>query len=144
MSFGNLLKTVGQIGNAGRASGWTLVLRKILRDHPHSDVDALGSSPSLVQKWATAAPQVRAAVLLDAAWASRKRTVPPGSSPAQVHAHDLNRCARAHKGDRKTFRGPSFPAMPLPGNAGAYASLLGFAQDKAEISLKTALMLLAA
>jgi len=140
--FGNLIKAAGQVWTAGKASGWTLVLCKILRDAPGSDVKMVGSSPKLAQKWATAAPQVRAAVLLDAAWASRKRTVPTGGSPAQAHTHDLNRCARAHEGDKKTFRGPSFPAMPLPGNAGAYASLLGFNQDEAETSLETALMLL--
>ena len=140
--FRELTKAMGVMGTAARVSGWTMLLHHILQDQSGGDVERAARLPRLVRQWSAATPEVRSAVLLDLAWRSRQRELPRGSSPAEVHAHDLNMHARTHRGVRESFRGSPFPTMPLPGAAGALASSLGFDPAAAETSLKTVLLLI--
>jgi len=140
--FGEVAKRMGRLGTAMRMPGLTLLLCEVLRDESGGDVEVAARSARLVHAWTAAEPEVRAAELLDIAWRSRAREIAEGSLPPEMYAHDLNFSARTHEGDRESFRGPSFPGMPLPGQAGALASSLAFDRDDCEASLKTVLLLL--
>lgn len=94
--------------------------------------------------WRAAEPETRAAILLNAAWASRGRTIDITAAHPHVGGYvaDLSGYAQA-AADSETFHGPAFPAMPLPGQAGALASSLAFDRDDLPISLETAMVLIA-
>jgi hypothetical protein len=101
--------------------------------------------------WAAAEPEVRAGLLLSAAWTAGRGpepTLPDGLDAADavaVYVPEFYRYAAAFGDDQsEAFHGRAFPAMPLPGQAGALASSLGFDRDDLAISLSTVLVLMAA
>lgn len=103
----------------------------------------------VVDMWAEAEPEVRACILLSAAFGAGRGPAP--TVPAGMHRYvagyveDFHRYAAIFGADQsEAFHGPAFPAMPLPGQAGALASSLGFDRDDLPISIGVALVLLAA
>lgn len=94
--------------------------------------------------WTEAEPESRAAILLNAAWAARDAlSVPrPPDREAEGYALALADLAKGSS-NFATHHGPAFPAMPLPGPAGALASSLAFDRDDLAVSLETALILIA-
>lgn len=94
--------------------------------------------------WRTAEPETRAAILHNAAWASRVAHIDTSAAHPHVqgYAADLHEYAQAAP-DSETFHGPAFPAMPLPGQAGALSTSLAFDRDDLPISLETAMVLIA-
>ncbi len=120
-------------------------------DHVHyaGDLARIAQDPEAAEVWAEAEPEVRACILLSAAWGAGRGEAP--TVPDDMHPHvagyveDFHRYAAAFASDQsEAFHGEQFPAMPLPGQAGALASSLGFDRDDLPISLGTALVLLAA
>ncbi|MFF4188191.1 hypothetical protein ACFYZ9_33850 [Streptomyces sp. NPDC001691] len=107
------------------------------------DVAATSGDEALRRRWAKAAPETRAGVLLSAAWGSRDKVLTPTDDWPGRFATDFREYARA-TADSETFHGAAFPAMPLPGQAGALASTLGFDREDTDTALATALRLLAA
>lgn len=93
--------------------------------------------------WTAAEPETRAAILLNAAWASRAAHMDVTAAHPHVTGYvaDLNGYANT-AADSETFHGPAFPAMPLPGQAGALATSLAFDRDDLAISLETAMVLI--
>lgn len=96
----------------------------------------------MVRTWLEAAPESRSAILLSMAWSARETSL-EGPDP-WGYAGELHQYAREFDGDSEAFHGHSYPAMPLPGQAGALATSIGFDRDDAEVSLLAALLLLAA
>ncbi|MGW2599506.1 hypothetical protein [Streptomyces klenkii] len=118
-------------------------LREVLEQY-RGDAERAAGHQGVLRKWTDAAPETRSALLLTTAWTARAGRLDAGEDTAGLYAADLHEYARTFKGDAETFHGPRFPAMPLPAQAGALASSLGFDRDDTEISLKTVLLLLAA
>jgi len=128
--------------------GVLLALTEAL-DQAGGDVERAVENGGAFEEWAEAEPEVRSCLLLTAAWGAGEGpapVVPEGAHPhIAPYVEDLHKYATAHPADQsKTFHGEHFPAMPLPGQAGALASSLGFDRDDLEISFGVTLMLLAA
>lgn len=103
----------------------------------------------IAEIWESAEPEVRAGILLLAAFGAGRGPAPVVGDGAHTHVEgyveDLHKYAATFADDQsEAFHGLRFPAMPLPGQAGALASSLGFDRDDLHISLGTALVLLAA
>lgn len=97
--------------------------------------------------WAEAEPEVRACILLSAAFGAGRGpapVVPDDMNPYVAdYVEDFHRYAAAFSTDQsEAFHGRAFPAMPLPGQAGALASSLAFDRDDLPISVGVALVLL--
>ncbi|MCX4871108.1 MULTISPECIES: hypothetical protein [unclassified Streptomyces] len=118
------------------------------------DVQRASRHGGLRGRWAQAEPETRSALLLNLAWASREAELDYGADAdgafpehldryAAGYAEDFHGYASGFRDGSEAFHGKAFPAMPLPGQAGALASSLGFDRDDTDISLKTALILLA-
>lgn len=109
------------------------------------DAGMAAQHQGLLRTWTNAVPETRAALLLSAAWQSRHGTFETVAADignvAAMYAVHLHAEARGVSEDSVCFHGAGFPAMPLPGRAGALASSLGFDRDDPEISLETALIL---
>jgi len=120
-----------------------LSLREAAGRFPRDPGRAAGYG-GLLDRWAGAAPETRAGILLSLAWGARETRLPDREGTAAAYAGSLHEYAREFAGDSEAFHGARFPAMPLPGQAGALASSLAFDADDALISLESALLLLAA
>jgi hypothetical protein len=107
-----------------------------------ADPNTLAEQPDLLQTWTDAAPESRAAILLSLAWGSREQPAPTGVGHGASYATDLHGYATAHTTGSEAFHGQGFPAMPLPGQAGALASSLAFDREDTQISLACAMTLL--
>ena len=108
------------------------------------DPQAAASEAALLDLWDSAEPEPRAALLLYSAWEARDRPLPADDTTAGMYAAELHTYAREYTGTQAEFIGLRWPDMPLPGQAGALASSLGFDRDDTDISLATLLLLLAA
>lgn len=102
-----------------------------------------------IRAWVGCEPEVRSCILLSAAWLAGRHpspTIGPNLHPdVEGYVEDLHKYAAAFDVEQiEEFHGAGFPAMPLPGRAGALASSLGFDRDELAVSLSTALVLLAA
>ena len=118
-------------------------LQESLVDHG-MDVSRTAQDTALLERWKQAEPESRAALLLSAAWGAREKELP--TEPVTVgleYARDLHGYAKAET-DSEKFHGVSYPAMPLPGQAGALASSYAFDRSDLRHSLRTVLILLAA
>ncbi|MFD9226120.1 hypothetical protein ACFWDI_40405 [Streptomyces sp. NPDC060064] len=135
-SAGSLLGVGIQIADV------TLELRETLEQY-RGDVEQAAGHRGLNQRWAEAEPETRSALLLNFAWNSREDDIEFGEGHAARYASDLHRYAAGYEEGSEAFHGVRFPAMPLPGHAGALASSLGFDRVHVEISLKTVLILMA-
>lgn len=138
------------LGIAGQIADTTMELREALDVH-HGDGDQAAEDPRALEVWESAEPETRAALLLSFAWHARGFEVANPADEELGHRKwvgeytgDLLEYARAHQGDSESFHGKAFPAMPLPGQAGALASSLGFDRDDTAISLNVVLRLMAA
>ncbi len=101
------------------------------------------------ETWAEAEPEVRACILLSAAFGAGRGPAPTVGEGMHPHVagyvEDFHKYAAAFGADQsEEFHGRAFPAMPLPGQAGALASSLGFDRDDLPISIGVAMVLLAA
>lgn len=107
------------------------------------DAQAAARLSAPLSSWQAAGPETRAAILLNAAWASRARAIDVTAAHPHVAGYvaDLNGYAAAAP-DSGTFHGPAFPSMPLPGPAGALATSLAFDREDLAISLETAMVLI--
>jgi hypothetical protein len=94
------------------------------------------------QGWLIAEPETRAGLLLSLAWRARSAAPLPTATTPEQYASDLQSYASKHTGDIDTFHGSDFPAMPLPGPAGALASSYAFDHGDLDLSVETALILL--
>lgn len=127
----------------------SLTLIQALDDNGHAVEEA--DAEGVREAWAEAEPETRAALLLTFAWGSRQYAVYPGQlcdgfdDPSYSVAEELHTWAREFTGTSQDFHGTRFPAMPLPGPAGAFASDIGFERDEDElhVGLRAALLLLA-
>lgn len=134
----------GLLGIGMQIPGVTLALRGALDEHGN-DVDQAAVDRELFVTWDEAEPESRSALLLNLAWAAREGQLrEDDESHGHGYAAELHRYAVEFTGDSEAFHGPRFPAMPLPGQAGALASSLGFDRDDTAISLKSVLLLMAA
>lgn len=118
-------------------------------DQADGDVAQAAENGGAFEDWAEAEPEVRSCILLSAAWGAGRGpapAVPDGGHPhVAPYVEDFHQYAAAFPSDQsEAFHGAHFPAMPLPGQAGALASLLGFDRDDLDISFGVALVLLAA
>lgn len=155
--FSNLLRAAGAGGPMGALATAT-ELPQLLGDlNDHLDVYdgdpqmAIGDGLGLTI-WTEASGEARSALLLSLAWTSRAGGLPQSPPPStadreylhgHVYAVEFHRYAREET-DSEKFHGKGYPAMPLPGKAGALASSCGFDADDIEITYITALLLLAA
>lgn len=121
----------------------TISLTEVLDQYGGNVKRSVGHK-GLLNKWTDAAPETRSALLLNLGWAAREGRLDASQDTAGLYAADLYEYAKNFDGDSEAFHGKRYPAMPLPGQAGALASSLGFDRDDLEISLKTVLLLLAA
>lgn len=126
---GNLLGIAMQIPDT------TLSLTEVLEQYA-GDVERAATHRGLLRTWTDAAPETRSALLLSLAWGARTGELAAGEDTACVYARDLHTYAHDFQSDSEAFHGPRYPAMPLPGQAGALASSLGFDRDDNEISSK--------
>lgn len=120
----------------------SISLGKAFAEH-QGDVEQTADDITLLGRWIKAEPESRAAVLMSLAWLSREGDVPDGAGAAALYARDLHRHARDQNGDHEAFFSTRYPAMPLHGQAGALATSVAFDREDTDISLKTALILLA-
>lgn len=118
-------------------------LDRLLDDHDNLVDQALADDEAL-DIWTTATPEARSAILLNLAWQTRHADLPAGAelSTGGSYAIELHAYAKNFTGDDVTFHGNAFPALPLPGQAGALASSLAFDREDLPISLETALRFL--
>jgi hypothetical protein len=79
--------------------------------------------------------------LLSLAWRARSAASVADDTTPQQYAGDLQRFARDHPGDIDSFHGGSYPADPLPGQAGELVSSYTEGHDDLDLSLETALIL---
>ncbi len=115
-------------------------------DEQGNAFDRAAEDEDLLESWSTSSPEARAGVLLRLAWQARTSQTLASAAPsiAGTYAEELLASARTFAADdRDAFQGPDFPALPLPGVAGALATRLSFNADDLPISLATALVLLA-
>lgn len=115
----------------------------MLDDHDN-DVNQAAADEDALAIWSEASPEARAAILLNLAWQTRAADLPAAAelSTGGNYATELHRYGRTFTGDDVAFHGNAFPALPLPGQAGALASSLAFDRDDLPISLETALLFL--
>jgi hypothetical protein len=115
-------------------------------------VEDAADVPGLEQTWADAEPESRAAILHGLAWLTRKGPFWPtepgeendmADDPAWMLADELHKYAIDFTGSSEDWHGVRFPAMPLPGSAGALASSSAFDRDDNPVTLRTAMWLLA-
>lgn len=154
-SLENLLRSAGVPGGPAVAMSTAMELPDLIADlHEHLDtyqgdpLDASGEGFGLTV-WTEASSEARSALLLSLAWGARDGDLPPvGAVTADVewktgHAYavELHKYACAAT-DSETFHGKGYPAMPLPGQAGALASSCGFDLDDLGITFATVLILL--
>lgn len=142
-AFGTMAGAGHPLGIAMQIPDITLELRDALERHDGDHLQAADDT-GLRRRWEEAEPETRSALLLNLAWASRKHEVPLllGDMAAVQYASDLHDYAATFEGDSDAFHGPRFPAMPLPGQAGALASSVGFDRDDTDVSLITVLILM--
>jgi hypothetical protein len=144
-AFDQMAKAGSIMGIAMQIPDVTLSLVDVLEGYSDNVHRAL-KHQGIAQMWAQAAPETRSALLLNLGWASRESVLEENEdmpSTGQMYAAELNRYAREHQGDAESFHGKGFPAMPLPGSAGALASSVGFDRDDLDISRESVLILLA-
>lgn len=141
----DMMASAGSLLGIGmQIPGVSLDLREALDRH-RGNVDRAATDRGMLRTWEQAAPETRSALLLNLAWAAREGQLPEDDdSHGYGYASDLHGYAAGFGGDSEAFHGRQFPAMPLPGQAGALASSVGFDRDDNEISLKSALLLMAA
>ncbi|MQS18025.1 hypothetical protein F7Q99_39020 [Streptomyces kaniharaensis] len=139
-AFDQMAAAGSLLGIAMQIPDVTIELADVL-DQYDGDARRAARHRGLLRTWTDAAPETRSALLLNMAWHSREAPLNAGDSTAGLYATDLHEYARTHAGDSESFHGRGFPAMPLPGQAGALASSLGFDRDDLEISLETVLIL---
>ncbi|MER7050391.1 hypothetical protein ABT391_36800 [Streptomyces jumonjinensis] len=128
--------------SAEKTAFLTCDLREALERHG-GDVARAERDGHLLRQWDSAEPEARAGLLLSFAWHSRTHQLPPSEDWGSEYANELHGYAAAFEGASESFHGSGFPAMPLPGKARALASSLAFDRDEPELSLKTALLLMA-
>ncbi|WP_219517519.1 hypothetical protein [Nonomuraea ceibae] len=137
----HLMQIAAEIPNA------LIDLKNVLADHPHDPIHVHATHDGdLLKTWTAIAPESRAGLLLSAAWHAREQDLLPdyeGGQTALFYATDLHTYAREHGDDVESFHGRRFPALPLPGRAGALATSLAFDREDLTISLETVLILLA-
>jgi hypothetical protein len=136
------------LGIAMQLPGVLLTLTSALDRHDNNPARAALDNGA-TEDWSDAEPETRAGILLSAAWGAGRGPSPvaPDGMPDAVddYVADFHAYAAAQTADQsEAFHGRAFPAMPLPGQAGALASSLGFDRDDLYISLGVALVLLAA
>ncbi|MFE6189813.1 hypothetical protein ACFQ6U_35900 [Streptomyces sp. NPDC056465] len=129
------------LGIAMQISDVTIDLRETLETYGGT-AERAAIDGGLRRRWADAEPETRAALLLSFAWHSREADMTFADDHAGLYASDFHQYAAAFEGDSSAFHGPGFPAMPLPAQAGALASSLGFDREDTDISLKTVLLLM--
>jgi hypothetical protein len=137
-----------QLVIAAQLADLLVVLRDGLDQHD-GDPARTALDPELAPLWRDVEPETRSALMLAAAYmagSSPAPTVPDDMHPQVApYVEDFHKYAAAFAPDQsEAFHGRHFPAMPLPGQAGALASSLGFDRDDLAISLGVALVLLAA
>lgn len=142
-AFDEMAAAGNPLGIAMQIPDITLTLREVL-DQYTGDAQRAAAHRGLLRTWTDAAPETRSALLLSLAWTARDNEPGANEDTAGLYARDLHEYARAFESGSEAFHGPHYPAMPLPGQAGALASSLGFDRDDNQISLKTALLLLTA
>jgi hypothetical protein len=111
----------------------------------HTDVvDQAVADDHALEAWSTASPEARSAILLNLAWYARHASLTDQAAESNggLYAVDLLTYARNFTGDDEAFHGRGFPALPLPGQAGALATSVAFDRDDLPISLETALLML--
>lgn len=115
----------------------------LLGDHDNI-VDQAVADDDALAIWGEASPEARSAILLNLAWQTRTTDLPDGVdlSTGGNYAIALHTYAKTFTGDDLAFHGNGFPALPLPGQAGALASSLAFDREDLPISLETALLFL--
>lgn len=142
-SFDQMAAAQHPLGIAMQIPDMTLDLRQALEDHDGDHLQA-ADDPGLRRRWEEVEPETRAALLLNFAWHSREHDVPLllGNYAAVQYASDLHDYAANFTGDAEAFHGPQFPMMPLPGQAGALASSVGFDRDDTDVALITVMILM--
>lgn len=140
MTFDEMASAGNLLGIAMQTSELAATLNEALGWH--GTVESAMTEEELLQDWSAAAGESRAAQLLSLAWSARDGELRAEEDHAGLYAGELHSYAKNFAGHSETFHGAAFPAMPLPGQAGALATSLGFDRDDVEISLKTALLLL--
>lgn len=152
-AFNHLAAAGSLLGISMQIADISIELRETL-DQYDGDVQRASRDGQMLRKWAAAEPETRAALLLNFAWHSREMQIDVGADAhgnfpehldryAAGYAEDFHKYAACFEGDSEAFHGKGYPAMPLPGQAGALASSLGFDRDDTAIALKTVLILLA-
>lgn len=143
---------------AGQESQLAVELNDVLAaTEDGADVAAAANDTDLRREWVEALPEVRAGVLMSAAWAARPGVLPAVDADDYIDADDYDEAFAAHgyaaelhgyarefdddAGSEK-FHGPGFPAPPLPGPAGALATSVAFDRDELAVSLRTCLLLI--
>lgn len=109
-----------------------------------NDVDQAAADEDALAIWSDTSPEARSAILLNLAWQTRENYQPAGESTGADYAGALHRYAADFTGDDMAFHGNAFPAMPLPAQAGALSTSIGFDRDDLPISLEIVLLFLAA
>ncbi|MFF7258647.1 hypothetical protein [Streptomyces microflavus] len=142
-AFDQMAAAQSPLGIAMQIPDVTLEMREVLEQYKGDHLKA-GQHGGLRRRWAEVEPETRSALMLNLAWASREQEVPLllGDMAAVQYASDLHEYAANFEGDSEAFHGPRFPMMPLPGQAGALASSVGFDRDDTDVSLITALILM--
>ncbi|WP_327180471.1 hypothetical protein OG599_35390 (plasmid) [Streptomyces sp. NBC_01335] len=147
--FNEMASAGHPLGIAMQIPDVTMTLTEAVDRHSFLE-DALHDQ-EVTLAWNNAAPETRAALLLSLAWGTREHGIYPGFLPDGVDdpgwavAEALALYARDFPGSSEEFHGPRFPMMPLPGQAGAFASSVGFdrEEESLSISLRSALLMLA-
>lgn len=133
-----------QLGVGMQIPGVLIALRETLENHGN-DVERAAADPETLRGWGASLPETRSALLLSLAWAARNGALgEDDESHGYGYAAELHRYAREFIGGSELWHGSRYPSMPLPGQAGALASSLGFDREDVPISLKSALLLMAA
>ncbi|HWU07518.1 MAG TPA: hypothetical protein VN520_14245 [Streptomyces sp.] len=139
--FDDMAAAQHPLGITMQIAGVTLDLRETLETYGGT-AERAAIVGTLRRRWAEAEPETRAALLLNFAWASREAEMTFADDHAGLYAANFHQYAANFEGDSEAFHGPRFPSMPLPGQAGALASSLGFDREDTDISLKTVLLLM--
>ncbi|WP_432112568.1 hypothetical protein [Streptomyces sp. YPW6] len=139
--FDDMAAAQHPLGIAMQTSEMTLDLRETLETYGGT-AERAAIVGTLRRRWADVEPEARAALLLNFAWASREAEMTFADDHAGLYAADFHQYAADFQGGSEAFHGPRFPLMPLPGQAGALASSLGFDREDTDISLKTVLLLM--
>lgn len=140
-AFDQMAADGNPIGVAMQIPGLTIQLKQTL-DQYRGDPARAARNAELAHAWANAAPESRAALLLNMAWHSRRSELE--HRDGADYADELHHRAAEFAGDQAAFHGPRFPMGPLPGTAGALAGSIGFDADDNAVSLEAVLVLMAA